>query len=87
MTGRYPLSGSEKPRDNGFKIKEGRFRLHHGNKLFITRMVRPWNRLPRDVVDSSSLEVFITMLDGALVSLIYQKVSLPMAGDLDLYNL
>ena len=35
--------------------------------LFTERMVRWWNRLSREAVDSLSLEVFKTWLDRALV--------------------
>jgi len=35
------------------------------------RMVRCWNRLPREVVDAPSLEVFEARLDGAVGSLVY----------------
>jgi len=34
------------------------------------RVVRLWNKLPREVVDTSSLEAFKARVDGALVSLI-----------------
>jgi len=39
-------------------------------KFFTMRVVRCWNRLPREVVDASSLEVFKIRLDGALCSLV-----------------
>ena len=39
-------------------------------KFFIKRVVRCWNRLPREVVDAPSLEVFKARLDGALGSLV-----------------
>jgi len=34
------------------------------------RVVRYWNRLPREAVDAPSLEVFKARLDGALGSLV-----------------
>jgi len=44
------------------------------------RVVRHWNRLPRELVDAPSLEVFKARLDGALSTVVWWKVSLPMAG-------
>ena len=40
-------------------------------KMFFTvKVVRHWNRLPKDVVDTPSLETFKTRLDQALGNLI-----------------
>ena len=47
-------------------MKEGRFRLDTRGKFFPMRVVRRWNRLPREVVDALSLKVFKARLDGAL---------------------
>jgi len=57
-------------RGNGFRLKEGRFRLDLRNKSFLMRVVTHWNRLPREAVDVPSLEVFMARLDGALSNLV-----------------
>ncbi|KFP53802.1 hypothetical protein N323_06997, partial [Cathartes aura] len=55
---------------NGFKLKEGRFRLDIRKKFFTKRVLKHWDRLPREVVDAPSLETFKVRLDGALSTLI-----------------
>ena len=78
LKGAYKLEGSQllervdKSRtwENGFKLREGRFRLDVRGKFFTMRVVRCWNRLPREAVDAPSLEVFKARLDGALGSLV-----------------
>ncbi|KFP22218.1 hypothetical protein Z169_08502, partial [Egretta garzetta] len=55
---------------NGFTLKEGRFRLDIRKKFFTVKVVRHWNRLPREVVDAPSLEVFKARLDGTLSNLV-----------------
>ncbi|KFQ81024.1 hypothetical protein N337_01670, partial [Phoenicopterus ruber ruber] len=55
---------------NGFKLREGRYRLDIRKKFFTMRVVKHWRRLPRAVVDAPSLETFKARLDGALGNLI-----------------
>jgi len=44
------------------------------------RLVKHWNRLPKEVVDGPSLETFKVRLDGALSNLVHLKMSLLTAG-------
>ncbi|KFR12559.1 hypothetical protein N306_08599, partial [Opisthocomus hoazin] len=55
---------------NGFKLREGRFRLDIRKKFFTVGVVKHGNGLPREVVNAPSLKTFKARLDRALSNLV-----------------
>jgi len=65
----FSVVSSDRTRGSRHKLKHRKFRLNMKKNFFTLRVTEHWNRLPREAVESPSLEIFKTHLDKVLCSL------------------
>ena len=66
----FILASEDRTRSNGLKLQQGRFRLDIWKKFLTVRVVKYWNKLPRKVVESPSLEILKSRMDRHLSGMV-----------------
>jgi len=67
----FPVVPSARTRGNRHKLEQRKFQLNPRKNFFPLRMTEPWPRLPREAVESPSLEIFQPRLDVVLCILLW----------------
>jgi len=66
----FSVVPSDRTRGNGHKLRHRKLQLNPRKNFFPLRVTEPWPRLPREAVESPSLEIFKPCLDKVLYNLL-----------------
>ena len=64
------VANSNRTRSNGQKLEHRKFHNYRRKNFFTVKLIEHWNRLPRQVVESPSLELFKIHLDAYLCDIL-----------------
>ena len=64
------MLNSSTTRGNGKKLEQRKFHLNMRKNFFTLRVTEHWKRMPREVEESPSQEIFKTHLDAFLCNLL-----------------